>query len=149
MADRLGDGRQFRLLNVLDDFNREGPGIEVDISLPVERVIRSLGRITERRGKPGTTRVDNGPKYIGGKLMEWAAKREIIIQHIQSGQPQQNANTDRYNRTVRPEWQDQYIIETNEAAQDFARQWLWTYYNDSPNMRIGGIILAQKLKVAA
>lgn len=22
MADRLGDGRQFRLLNVLDDFNR-------------------------------------------------------------------------------------------------------------------------------
>ena len=30
MADRLGDGRQFRLLNVLDDFNREGLGIEVD-----------------------------------------------------------------------------------------------------------------------
>jgi len=27
MADRLGDGRQFRLLNVLDDFNREGLGI--------------------------------------------------------------------------------------------------------------------------
>jgi hypothetical protein len=26
MADRLADGRQFRLLNVLDDFNREGPG---------------------------------------------------------------------------------------------------------------------------
>ena len=42
MADRLGDGRQFRLLNVLDDFNREGLGIEVDFSLPAERVIRSL-----------------------------------------------------------------------------------------------------------
>ena len=27
MADRLGDGRAFRLLNVLDDFNREGLGI--------------------------------------------------------------------------------------------------------------------------
>ena len=26
MADRLGDGRAFRLLNVLDDFNREGQG---------------------------------------------------------------------------------------------------------------------------
>ena len=37
MADRLGDGRQFRLLNVLDDFNREGLGIEVDFSLPAER----------------------------------------------------------------------------------------------------------------
>ena len=47
MADRLGDGRQFRLLNVLDDFNREGLGIEVDFSLPAERVIRSLDRIIE------------------------------------------------------------------------------------------------------
>ena len=59
MADRLGDGRAFRLLNVLDDFNREGLGIEVDFSLPAERVIRSLDRIIEWRGKPATIRVDN------------------------------------------------------------------------------------------
>ena len=45
MADRLGDGRAFRLLNVLDDFNRDGLGIEVDFSLPAERVIRSLNPI--------------------------------------------------------------------------------------------------------
>ena len=45
MADRLGNGRAFRLLNVLDDFNREGLGIEVDFSLPAERVIRSLNPI--------------------------------------------------------------------------------------------------------
>ena len=45
MADRVGDGRAFRLLNVLDDFNREGLGIEVDFSLPAERVIRSLNPI--------------------------------------------------------------------------------------------------------
>ena len=67
MADRLGDGRAFRLLNVLDDFNREGSGIEVDFSLPAERVIRSLDRIIEWRGKPGTIRVDNGPEYISEK----------------------------------------------------------------------------------
>ena len=60
MADRLGDGRAFRLLNVLDDFNREGLGIEVDFSLPAERVIRSLNQIIEWRGKPETIRVDNG-----------------------------------------------------------------------------------------
>ena len=49
MADRLGDGRQFRLLNVLDDFNREGLGIEVDFSLPAERVVRALNQIIEWR----------------------------------------------------------------------------------------------------
>jgi putative transposase len=54
MADRLGDGRAFRLLNVLDGFNREGLVIEVDLSLPAERVIRSMDRIIEWRGKPGT-----------------------------------------------------------------------------------------------
>jgi putative transposase len=90
MADRLGDGRAFRLLNVLDDFNRDGLGIEVDFSLPAERVIRSLDRIIEWRGKPGTIRVDNGPEYISEKLMKWAEKHGVTIQHIQPAQPQQN-----------------------------------------------------------
>jgi putative transposase len=69
MADRLGDGRAFRLLNVLDDFNREGLGIETDFSLPTERVIRSLTRIIEWRGRPGANLVYNGPECISGKLL--------------------------------------------------------------------------------
>jgi len=149
MADRLGDGRAFRLLNVLDDFNREGLGIEVDFSLPAERVIRSLNRIIEWRGKPETIRVDNGPEYISGKLQEWAEKQGIAIQHIQPGKPQQNAYIERYNRTVRHEWLDQHIIENIKEAQDFATQWLWTYNNDRPNMGIGGITPAMKLQMAA
>ena len=52
MADRLGDGRALRLFNVLDDFNREGLGIEVDFSLPAERVIRSLNPSSGKRS-PG------------------------------------------------------------------------------------------------
>ena len=44
---------------------------------------------------------------------------------------------------------DQHIIENIEEAQDFATQWLWTYNNDRPNMGIGGITPAQKLKMAA
>ena len=76
---------------MLDDFNREGLGIEVDFSLPAERVIRSLNRILEWRGKPGTIRVDNGPEYISGKLLEWAEKQGVTIQHIQPGQPQHRA----------------------------------------------------------
>ena len=148
MADRLGDGRAFRLLNVLDDFNREGLGIEVDFSLPAERVIRSLDRIIEWRGKPGTIRVDNGPEYISEKLRIWAEKQRIAIQHIQPGQPQQNAYVERCNRTVRHEWLDQYIIESIEEAQEQATKWLWTYNNDRPNVGIGGITPAMKLKMA-
>jgi putative transposase len=47
------------------------------------------------------------------------------------------------------EWLDQYIIESIEEAQDHATQWLWTYNNDRPNMGTGGVIPAQKLKMAA
>ena len=32
---------------------------------------------------------------------------------------------------------------------DHATQWLWTYNNDRPNMGIGGITPAMKLKMAA
>jgi hypothetical protein len=32
---------------------------------------------------------------------------------------------------------------------DYATQWLWTYNNDRPNMGVGGIAPAQKLKMAA
>jgi putative transposase len=147
MADRLGDGRAIRLLNVLDDYNSEGLGIEVDFSLPAERVTRSLDNIIEWRGKPKTIRVDNGPEYVSGKLMAWAQKHDIALNYIQPGKPQQNAYVERYNRTVRHEWLDQYIIETIEEAQEHATKWLWTYNNERPNMGIGGITPAQKLKM--
>ena len=62
MEDRLGDGRAFRQLNVPDDVTRVGLGIKVAFSLPADRVIRSLDRIIEWRGKPGIMRVGNGPE---------------------------------------------------------------------------------------
>lgn len=146
MADCLEDMRTFRLLNVVDDFNREGLGIEVDFSLPATRVIRALDQIIEWRGPPSAIRVDNGPEYISGQLLQWAETRGIAIQHIQPGKPQQNAYVERYNRTVRHEWLDQYMFATIKEVQDYATDWLWTYNNDRPNMGLGGITPAQKLK---
>jgi putative transposase len=149
MADQLGDGRSFRMLNVLDDFNREGLAIEVDFSLPAARVVRTLDQIIEWRGKPMGIRVDNGPENISGKLQTWAAKRGIGIFYIQPGKPQQNAYVERYNRTVRQEWLGQYIWNTLEEVRNHATKWLWSYNNQRPNMGIGGITPAMKLKLAA
>ncbi|MEJ8472456.1 IS3 family transposase, partial [Roseibium algae] len=149
MADQLEDGRSMRTLNVLDDFNREGLAIEVDFSLPADRVIRCLNQIIEWRGRPKTIRVDNGPEYVSGKLMTWAEKHGVRLEYIQPGKPQQNAYIERYNRTVRGEWLGQCIFETIEEAQEQATEWLWTYNNERPNMGIGGITPAMKLKMAA
>ena len=89
MHDQLVDGRSFRLLNVIDDYNREGLAIEVDLSLPAIRVIRTLDQLTGWRGKPAAIRCDNGPEYISGALQTWAAKRGIRLDYIQPGKPQQ------------------------------------------------------------
>lgn len=145
MHDQLADGRCIRLLNVVDDFNREGLAIEVDFSLPAERVIRTLDQIIEWRGKPACLRCDNGPEYIGKTLLEWAHKRRITLIHTQPGNPQQNAYVERYNRTVRYDWLAQNLFGSLDEVQLGATTWLWTYNNERPNMALGGITPRQKL----
>ena len=146
MHAQLSDGRSFRTFNVIDDFNREGLAVEVDISLPALRVIRALDQVIEWRGKPKAIRCDNGPEYISHALAEWAEKHGIALMFIQPGNPQQNAYVERYNRTVRYDWLNQHMFMSIDEAQSSATQWLWTYNNDRPNMAIGGITPAQKLE---
>jgi putative transposase len=136
------------LFNVLDDFNRQGLCIEADFSLPTQRVIRALEQVIEWRGQPRAIRCDNGPEYISGQLLAWAAQRGIQINHIQPGKPQQNAYVERYNRTVRYGWLSQMAFDHLEEVQEAATRWLWTYNNERPNMAIGGITPMQKLALA-
>ena len=149
MHDQLTDGRTFRLFNVIDDFNREALGIEVDFSFPSERVIRSLDQIIEWRGKPKVLRCDNGPEYISATLIEWANRKGIRMEYIQPGKPQQNAYVERFNRTVRYEWLAQYCFDAITEVQDFATRWIWNYNHERPNMALGGITPKQRLAMAA
>ena len=149
MHDQLADGRRYRLFNVIDDCNREGLGIEVDFSLPAERVIRALNQIIEWRGQPEIIRCDNGPEYISELLKNWAEEREIRLEFIQPGKPQQNAYIERYNRTVRYDWLAQFLFDSIEEVQEYATRWLWTYNHERPNMGLGGITPIQKLAMVA
>ena len=59
-ADQLTNGQPFRTFNVLDDFDCEGLGIEVEVTLRSVRITRVLDRIIEWYGKPGKILCDNG-----------------------------------------------------------------------------------------
>lgn len=139
MSDTLSDGRSLRTFNVVDDYNREGLGIEVDLSMPSLRVIRTLERMMEWRGKPAALRCDNGPEYISQKLIDWTNEHRITLMYSQPGKPTQNAYIERFNRTVRQEWLDLHLFESVEHAQELATQWLWTYNNERPHSAIGGV----------
>ena len=123
MHDQLSDGRSFRLFNVIDDFNREVLGIEIDFSLPSERVIRALKQIIGWRGKPLLIRCDNGPENISGLIQTWAQQSGIAFQYIQPGKPQQNAYVERFNRTVRYEWLSQYYWADSSGLCDRGTPW--------------------------
>lgn len=52
MHDQLNDGRTFRLFNVLDDFNREGLGIEVNLSCRRPDLFGRWSRSCNGEGNP-------------------------------------------------------------------------------------------------
>ena len=83
------------------------------------------------------------------KYENWTKeKTSIKLLLIQPGKPQQNAYVERYNRTVRYDWLNQYLFSNISEVQEFATKWLWFYNNERPNMAIGGITPMQKLALA-
>lgn len=137
VSDSLVDGRRFRLLNIIDDYNRESLWIEIDTSLPSLRVIRVLERLVEMRGKPLRIRVDNGPEFISDRLQLWCEERNIQLQFIQPGKPVQNAFIERNNGSLRRELLDAYHFFTLQEVRLMAEEWRQDYNCSRPHQALG------------
>lgn len=87
MQDALSNGRKFRILNVIDDYNREVLAIGAHLSIGSKLVTDVLRDIIRERGKPQIVRVDNGPEYISSTLGDWCYQRNIKLQFIHPGKP--------------------------------------------------------------
>jgi putative transposase len=124
MSDALYSGQRFRTFNVVDDFNREGLGIEVDTNLPAPRIIRVLDQIAAWRGYPQRLRLDNGPELVSVALAAWAEAHDVQLGFIQSGKPTQNSYIERFNRTYREEVLDQYIFTRLSEVRKITDSWL-------------------------
>lgn len=137
MSDSLTDGRRFRLLNILDDFNRESLAMEVDTSLPCLRVIRVLEKLIAERGYPSNIRCDNGPEFISHKLEEWCSPRRINLQFIQPGRPMQNAYIERKNGSIRRELLNAYLFNTLAEVRELSEEWRIDYNTERPHKSLG------------
>lgn len=137
MSDALFTGKRFRTVNVIDDFNREGLGIEISFSIPAKRVTRWLDNIAAIKGYPKTIRVDNGPENISKHFLGWAQQHGIVVQHIQPGKPAQNAFIERFNRTYREEVLDLYLFKNIQEVQKLTNQWLQHYNQTRPHEALG------------
>ncbi|HMR56484.1 MAG TPA: DDE-type integrase/transposase/recombinase, partial [Cyclobacteriaceae bacterium] len=95
MSDALDNGRRIRTLNIVDHFNRQCMGLEVDFNMPARRVIEIVERAIERHGKPLRIRTDNGPEFRSKRFRLWMKNNHIEWSRIQKGKPQQNAIVER------------------------------------------------------
>lgn len=137
MSDTLEDGRPFRILNVIDDCNRECLVCEGSISFPSLRVIRVLDQIAERTGYPKYLRTDNGPEFLSKDYKEWAEKNHVICVYSAPGKPMQNGFVERFNRTFREDVLDAYLFNSTNQFNVISEYWKDDYNNNHPHESLG------------
>jgi len=139
MADSLATGRGFRTLNIVDDFTRECVAIEVDTSLCGERVTRVLERVIERRGKPQSLVMDNGPEFAGRALDAWAYRYGIRLDFIRPGKPIENCFVESFNGKFRDECLNQHWFVALSDARYEIENWRQDYNRVRPHSSLGGV----------
>jgi len=137
MSDALEDGRKIRVLNIIDDYNRESLSITVGISMSSERVTRILDELVELKGKPQGIRTDNGPEFTSVNYITWCETNNIVAKFIQPGKPNQNGYVERFNRTFREDVLDAYIFTSIRQMQMKADLWKEEYNNGHPHGSLG------------
>ena len=139
MYDTLHYGRPFRTLNVIDESNREVLAIEIDISLPAARVVRTLEQLEEIHGLPKAIRLDNGSELRSAVFMGWCEEKGIELQFIQPGKPQQNAFIERFNKTYRHEVLNAYLFENLREVREITESWITIYNEERPHRSLGRV----------
>ena len=133
MSDSLSSGRKFRILNILDDFNREALAIEINTSIPAAYVIRVLEQVIHGRAKPKRLRVDNGPEFTAKAFVKWCEKEQIEILYIQPGKPMQNAFIERFNGSFRRDVLDANWFSEIPEVRQCAEIWRTDYNMKRPH----------------
>jgi len=139
MRDTLATGRPFRTLNIVDDYTRECPVIEVDHSLPGLRVVRVLEELAATRGLPDTIVVDNGPEFAGRVLDRWAYQRGVHLHFIEPGKPVQNAYIESFNGKFRDECLNEHWFLDLQDARRTIESHRQEYNTYRPHSSLGGL----------
>lgn len=139
MADRLMNGRRFRILNIIDDYNREAIKIEPYFSITSLRVIKILERLVIEHKKPNAIRVDNGPEFIADALDQWCRNQNIDLQFIQPGRPMQNGYIERFNRSYRQDVLDANLFSNLTEVKMLSDEFEEDYNFHRPHESLGDL----------
>jgi len=137
VADALTDGRRFRSLNIVDDFNRECLAAQVDTSVTGARVVRVLEQWRELHGLPQVLVTDNGPEFAGQALDVWAYEQGVKLHFIEPGKPVRNAFIESFNGKMRDECLNEHWFLSLGEARETMEAWRRDYNEVRPHMALG------------
>ena len=87
VSDRVEDGRQLRMLVVIDEYTRECLAIEVARSFTAQDVVGVLQYLFAIRGTPKHIRSDNGPEFVAKTVCRWLHRADVKTLFIAKGSP--------------------------------------------------------------
>ena len=79
---RTHDGRQFRILTIIDEASRECLALIVARQLKHEDVLAALADLFIARGPPAKIRSDNGSEFIATTVQKWLAQVGVTTLYI-------------------------------------------------------------------
>lgn len=140
MFDRTIDGRQVKILNVIDEFDRTALACEVDHSFTADDVVTVLDQIVAERGRaPAFIRMDNGPELTAIAIAQWCAETATGSVFIDPGSPWQNAWIESFNGRMRDELLNLWHFDSLLEAQVIIENWRNDYNTNRPHSAHGGL----------
>ena len=137
VQDRTSDGRDFRMLTLIDEHSRECLAIDVARRLNSENVLERLSDLFVRRGVPDYIRSDNGPEFTAKKVTEWLERVEVKTLFIEPGSPWENGYNESFNGTLRYELLDVELFDTLLEAKVLVERWRKEYNTIRPHSSLG------------
>jgi len=101
--DRTHNGRELKLLTVIDEYTRQSLAIEGGRKLTPRDVLRVLARLMLEHGVPKHIRSDNGPEFVAKAVREWLERLDVGTLFIEPGSPWENGYVESFNGKLRDE----------------------------------------------
>jgi len=141
--DQTEDGRILKLLNVIDEFSRECPGILVERSIDADAVCAFLDKLVAEHGAPRLLRFDNGPEFVAQAVADWCRFHGAATVFIDPGSPWQNAWIESFNGRLRDELLNGQIFDSLLEAKILVEDWRIEYNERRPHRAFKGRTPAQ------
>ena len=137
VMDSLANGRRLKVLTVVDDCTKEAVNLVADFGISGHYVTRILDQVARFLGYPKAVRTDQGPKFTGRALDQWAYQHGVQLKLIQPGKPTQNAFIESFNGKFRDECLNEYWFHTLDHARVIINQWRKDYNECRPHSMLG------------